>query len=141
MNYLWIILLKEKQMSSKEENPLHALIRLGLPIGMKQLHIVAFSFLNNVSKEFQEVLMTECRELFENCGGREAGIISFDTIKNIDQRKGFDWVEIAVFENAEAFIGFHAHPKHQAFAERIATFADKWIVIDLPIQVDSQIKF
>jgi hypothetical protein len=97
------------------------------------IHIVTFSFPDTISKEEQRAIMEECAALGEACGGREAGIEGFLVRPNIDDRKGYTWVEIGEFKTVDDFINFHQHPAHKKFAEKIAEIADVWVVIDFQI--------
>lgn len=118
------------------ENPLYQMIRTGLPLGSFQLHDVGFSFPNDVSTDAVARLMQECSALSQVCGGVEAGILFWQVSPNLDPRKGFGWVEVGVFRDAESFIAFHAHLEHKVFSNRLAMFADgraKWVVFDIPI--------
>lgn len=115
------------------ENPLYGMIREHVPMGANLLHVVGFKFGDTVSAEQQSELMHECATLKELCGGEEAGIKSLVVQKNADPRKGYTWVEVMVFESADAFANFHAHPVHQAFSQKAAAIADVWVVLDVAI--------
>jgi hypothetical protein len=116
------------------ENPLYGMIRSHVPGGANLLHIVGFKFPEAVSEEQQADLMSECAALKENCGGEAAGIKSLIVQKNADPRKGYAWVEVMVFENADAFAHFHAHPTHQAFGKKASQVAEVWVVLDVAIE-------
>jgi hypothetical protein len=118
------------------ENSLYQMIRAGVPAGSNQLHMVGFSFPADAPIEEVDALMRECRDLSQVCGGVEAGILSWQVSPNLDPRKGFGWVEVGVFRDAESFIAFHAHSAHNEFSVRVAHFADgraKLVVLDVPI--------
>jgi hypothetical protein len=112
-------------------NPLYDLIRVHSDQKQPYLHIVGFKFKDVVSAEEQANLMQECASLHETCGGIDAGILKLVTRPNIDSRKGFTWIELAIFANPEAFIHFHAHPAHTAFAQKISQQADVWYCFDV----------
>lgn len=117
-----------------DEGFLHDTIRKHLPSGANLLHVVGFNFPEGVSEEQQAEVLNQCALLKERCGGEAAGIKSFFVQKNADPRKGYTWVEVAVFESAEAFARFRDHPEHSTFAEKIAKIADVWIVLDVAIE-------
>ena len=83
--------------------------------------------------------MSECRNLFETCGGEDAGIGMIGVSENLDDRKGYRWIEICLFKDVEAFIAFHAHPAHTAFSSKMAASADVWIVQDVAVDHGTQI--
>jgi hypothetical protein len=111
-------------------NSHYAMIKAGVPKGKWMHHVVAFTFPEECTEAQQQAFMGACAALHEKCGGRAAGIVSFNVQKNIDPRKGYAWVETAVFESAEAFTAFHAHPEHASFKALATATADSWIVID-----------
>ncbi len=120
-------------MTQVTENPLYTFIRDGVPSDADLLHIVTFKFKADVTEEEQIAVMAECAALHKLCGGAKAGIKSFSVRPNIDQRKGYGWVEVGLFAGPEAFINFHAHPDHVAFGQKIAGLAEHWVVSDVAI--------
>lgn len=122
-------------MTTTLPNPLYDLIRTNADPATQYLHVVGFMFPAELDDETQKALMKECEALLMQCGGENAGILSLVTKPNLDPRKGFSWVEVGIFKQYEDFIKFHAHPAHKAFAEKISKVADKWIVLDVSVNL------
>ena len=106
------------------------LIRSNSSESTPYFHVVGFKFPDTVGRETQADLMVSCQALHAACGGVDAGILKFAVTPNVDQRKGYTWIEFGFLRNRDAFSSFHAHPAHQDFAKRIALFADVWVVLD-----------
>lgn len=112
-------------------HPLYDLVRQNAAPDAPYLHVVGYSFLPTTTPEQIKKVKDDCVLLYEKCGGHDAGIISWTVADNVDPRKGFVLVEIAMFSQREAFIAWHAHPEHTAYASEVAQIADKWIVLDV----------
>jgi quinol monooxygenase YgiN len=106
------------------------MIQANSTAGEVYLHVVGFKFPASVDDDAQAAIMAECRDLATQCGGIDAGILRFDIVRNVDPRKGYTWIEIAIFRDRDAFLAFHAHPAHQAFAQKMAQTAEVWVVLD-----------
>ena len=100
----------------------------------KLLHVALISFRENTSEDTKRTIQAMYATLAEDCGGIEAGILSFKIGPNQDLRRkvGYVWdlVEVAVFRDDEALQAFRNHPKHKAITDVLSTCAD-WVVGDL----------
>ncbi|MDO8430326.1 MAG: Dabb family protein [bacterium] len=96
----------------------------------KLWHVVLISFKPDTPETVKQEICNRYQTLDKDCGGEEAGIIFWKVNWNLDLRKNVDLVEIAVFENNDAFKAFQAHPKHKEMADIIKGVAD-WQIGDL----------
>ena len=96
------------------------------------LHIVMFRFFVHVGDLDKERLISRLQQLGRDCGGEAAGIIGWHVAHNLDNRKGYTIIELALFSDMEALGQFRAHPCHRAMTEEIRKSAD-WIVGDLEV--------
>lgn len=98
-------------------------------------HVVLVSFYPEVSQTRQEEAVSTLRQLGDKCGGREAGILYWNAGWNLDQRKNFHLMAIAIFLNEDALHGYAAHPAHREFTQVMSEIAD-WVVGDLVLGRD-----
>ena len=93
-------------------------------------HCVLIKFHEGVDETKQQDIYDRYQTLDKDCGGREAGILFWAVEQNIDMRKGYHLMELAVFTDGEAFQKFRAHPKHAAIAMDLSKLAD-WVIGDI----------
>jgi len=94
------------------------------------VHIVLTTFHSNATEQVRDELQQKQAALGEACGGRAAGILHWTSGWNLDQRKNYHLVILAVFEDEAAFRRYHAHSAHGKFALEMREVAD-WIVGDI----------
>ena len=92
-------------------------------------HVVLISFRVGVTESRRNEVLEKLRCLGENCGGRQAGIISWKVEWNLDLRKGVNLVEVGIFENEAAFRVFCAHERHKKIGKVLGKVAD-WKIGD-----------
>lgn len=98
----------------------------------KFCHVVLVSFRPETSEVVRQKVYGIYQTLAENCGGKKAGINFWKVDWNLDLRKNVHLVEIAIFENNEAFQKFQANPKHKELADIVKEVAD-WQVGDISL--------
>lgn len=96
------------------------------------LHIVMFRFYDSVESIEKERLIARLQKLGHECGGEAAGIMGWHVAPNLDDRKGYTAIELALFSDMDALGRFRVHPRHSAMTEEIRGSAD-WIVGDLKV--------
>jgi hypothetical protein len=84
-------------------------------------------FKPEATEEQRAEILAMIENLGEACGGKEAGILYWCAGPNLDKRKGFDIVEVAMFENWDAKERFRVCPGHSAFVAKLREAAD-WVV-------------
>jgi hypothetical protein len=94
------------------------------------LHIVLFKFYDHVTPARRTEIRQSMAGLSERCGGAAAGILSWAAEWNLNRKKGYELIEIAIFADQAALDAFQAHPEHVAFAQEMREVAD-WVVGDL----------
>jgi hypothetical protein len=92
--------------------------------------VVLISFRATSSADARASAAVRHRSLGELCGGRAAGILHWQVEQNLDQRKGWHLVEIAIFSDRTAFERFRRHPAHVTAGKHLREIAD-WAVGDL----------
>ena len=101
---------------------------------MPYFHCVMFKPLPGTTELQIGRMIEDFNALYTACGGKEAGIISACAVSNFDTRKGFVVLEVAVFQDVEAFIAWHAHPAHTDFAQRMSALMDVWVIGDANLE-------
>jgi hypothetical protein len=94
---------------------------------------VLISFYENVRQEERNSVHDRLLNLGESCGGLGRGIIFWRAGWNLDQRKNFHLMELAVFSEAAALREFRTHPAHVSFSGDLANLAD-WVVGDIDLK-------
>jgi hypothetical protein len=94
------------------------------------LHIVLISFRPHATPERREATLLEYSGLGEKCGGSEAGILFWRVGPNLDQRKDWHLVELAIFRDDAALEHYRRHPAHAEATAGLREIAD-WAVGDL----------
>ena len=90
-------------------------------------HVATISFRNVVSQDTRDEILNMLRSLGEKCGGRRFGVVSWNVGKNLDVRKKnkhIHLVEVAIFEDEDAFNNFCQNPVHREAGETLAKIAD-----------------
>ncbi|KAF2990993.1 Dabb family protein [Methylocystis sp. MJC1] len=95
-------------------------------------HVVLVSFYSELSQAAREEALFNFRQLGNNCGGRDAGILFWKADWNLDRRKNYHLMVVSIFENEDALRNYAAHPKHKDFASSLSKMAD-WIVGDIAV--------
>lgn len=93
-------------------------------------HVILVSFYSEVSQAAREATLSDFRQLGNNCGGLDAGILFWSADWNLDQRKNYHLMAVSIFENQDALRNYVAHPRHKDFASNLSKIAD-WIVGDI----------
>ena len=93
-------------------------------------HVVLMTFHQTVAQETREAIREKIAALGPACGGRDAGILYWRADWNLDQRKGYHLMLLAIFDDETAFHRFRLHPAHVEFGTEIRQVAD-WIVGDI----------
>ena len=93
-------------------------------------HVVLISFAPHTPYKIKLMILRRLQTLGSDCGGEDAGILLWIARLNLDQRKGVQLVEIAVFENNAALQAFRCHPMHKKFTDMLREVAD-WQVGDI----------
>jgi hypothetical protein len=101
----------------------------------KLRHIVLISFKNSTPAAVRKDVYDRYQTLAEDCGGKEAGILSWRVAKNMDLRNGVHLVEVARFSDNDALQRFRAHPKHKEITDILCNVAD-WQVGDFMEMTD-----
>lgn len=86
--------------------------------------IVLISFRPHAPEEIRQKIFDMYQTLADDCGGEEAGILSWRVDHNEDLRKGVHLVEIATFRDSDAIANFRAHPRHGALTDILRDVAD-----------------
>jgi hypothetical protein len=94
------------------------------------IHVVLIAFREVATAEDRDWALSAYKELGKKCGGPAAGILYWQVAENLDKRKGWHLVELAVFRDADALLRFRDHPDHLATGERLRKIAD-WVVGDI----------
>jgi hypothetical protein len=94
------------------------------------VHVVFISFRAEAKPEQYAQILTDYQDLGERCGGRAAGILFWQVDRNLDQRKNWHLVELAVFRDDAALQRFRAHPAHTKLPSVLREIAD-WAVGDI----------
>ncbi len=95
------------------------------------IHVVLVKFREEVPTERRWDAKAWMARLGAECGGEGAGIVDWKADWNLDRRKGYDLMSVAVFASQEAFERFRVHSAHRDFASEMSGIAD-WIVGDMP---------
>jgi len=93
-------------------------------------HVVLIKFKDGTPDSVKQDIYDRYQTLGDDCGGRDAGILSWMVKKNLDLRKGISLVEIAIFTDSDALQKFRVHPKHVEIADILQHVAD-WFVGDI----------
>lgn len=93
-------------------------------------HVVLISFKEGIPQEVMQDVYNRYQTLADDCGGRDAGILSWAVERNLDLRKGIHLVEIAEFRDNDALQAFRVHPKHKEMTDILREVAD-WYVGDI----------
>jgi hypothetical protein len=94
------------------------------------VHVVLISFRENASTAQKQWVFSEYQKLAGRCGGKKAGILFWQVDHNLDQRKGWHLIELAIFRDHAALQCFRAHPSHAELTAVLREIAD-WAVGDL----------
>ena len=94
------------------------------------VHVVLISFRPHATPEQQQQALLEHRALGERCGGKDAGILLCQVEHNLDQRKNWHLMQLALFRDDAAFERFRAHPAHAQAVSVLREIAD-WAVGDI----------
>ncbi len=95
----------------------------------RRIHIFLIKFKEGVTQVQKEDIYQRYQNLAKECGGKKAGILSYDVEWNQDIRKGYELCGVSVFKNEGALQKFRAHPKHKEFTTLLSQVAD-WVVGD-----------
>jgi hypothetical protein len=93
-------------------------------------HVVLFSFRPDTPEEVKKEALQILRNLGEDCGGHEAGILDWQVDWNLDMRKGVHIVEVALFRDEATFLEFKRHPAHNQASELMSSISD-WQIGDI----------
>jgi hypothetical protein len=94
------------------------------------VHVVLISFRARATPEQRDQILTDYQDLGERCGSRNAGILFWQVDRNLDQRKSWHLVELAVFRDDAALQRFREHPAHVKLTSVLREIAD-WAVGDI----------
>ncbi|HVC50920.1 MAG TPA: Dabb family protein [Stellaceae bacterium] len=94
------------------------------------VHVLLVSFRAAATAEQRDWVYSACQTLAERCGGRDAGILHWQVDWNLDQRKNWHLVELAVFSDDAALRAFRTHPAHAEMSGVLREIAD-WAVGDI----------
>lgn len=103
-----------------------------LPSGVI-VHSVLISFRQNVPDTQRENIISKYMILGDECGGQKEGILFWQVSKNMDQRKNWHLVELAVFRDRDALRHFQSHPAHARLGEIMSVCGD-WVIGDVQIE-------
>jgi hypothetical protein len=93
-------------------------------------HVVLISFRANAGPDDRTSAILRHKLLGELCGGEATGILHWQVEENLDQRKGWHVVELAIFADRTAFENFRRHPAHVKAGAHLREIAD-WAIGDL----------
>lgn len=96
------------------------------------LHIVLFKFHPGTCPDTRSLLHQRLIDLGPAYSTVETGLLHWQVTENLDGRKGYGLMEVAVFDSAAAMQTFRGHPLHHEVASDISHHAD-WVVGDCPI--------
>lgn len=94
------------------------------------VHVVLISFHDGVPADTRRRFLEQHQSLGARCGGAEAGIAYWQVGENLDQRKAWHAVQLALFRDRDALSRFAAHPEHRKAGEDLREIAD-WVVGDV----------
>lgn len=94
------------------------------------VHVVLISFRPYATPEKREQVLLDYQALGERCGGKDAGILLWQVDRNLDQRKNWHLVELALFSDDAALQRFREHPAHAQATSVLREIAD-WAVGDI----------
>jgi hypothetical protein len=94
------------------------------------VHVVLISFRPYATPEQRQRVLLDYQGLGERCGGKDAGILFWQVDRNLDQRKNWHLVELALFSDEAAFQRFREHPAHAQATSVLREIAD-WAVGDI----------
>src|SRR5665213_1952853 len=97
---------------------------------MVRLHTVHITFYNLTPIEKRMNILERFKNVSEQCGGKEAGILAWAFDNKIPNDKYVNVVEFAVFRDDAAFETLRRHPEHQALRKELSGVAD-WIGADI----------
>ena len=95
------------------------------------LHVVLFRFRDTCPGQVRAELKARLQGLGAACGGSQAGLLHWQVDDNLDLRKGYAIMEIALFADGDALQAFRKHPQHTELASELSRHAD-WVVGDCP---------
>lgn len=93
-------------------------------------HVVLISFRAETPEETRQWIYDRYQTMDVDCGGKEAGVLSWKVERNLDLRKNVHLVEIATFRDDKALQAFRQHPKHKELTDVLSKIAD-WQVADV----------
>ena len=96
------------------------------------LHVVLFKFHDATTGDARAQLLDQLARLDQLCGGAEAGILHWQIAANLDTRKDYTAMEVALFASTEALDRFRRHPAHAAIAHELSLCSD-WVVGDCDV--------
>jgi hypothetical protein len=94
-------------------------------------HVVLISFKENTPESVMRDIYDRYQTLADDCGGREAGILSWVARRNLDLRKGVHLVVIAAFTGNDALQAFRMHLKHKVLVDGILSKVADWQIGDI----------
>jgi len=101
---------------------------------------VMIRFKDGTSKEVKQRVYDMYQTLADDCGGKDAGILSWMVDYNVDTRKGYELVEFALFRDEAALEAFRAHKNHGKLTDFLRQHAD-WVIGRLDIDPSSKAPF
>ncbi len=93
-------------------------------MSQKFIHIVLISFHEQTPEDVRKEIYEDFQTLGERCGGKDAGILFWKVEKNLDLRKNVHLVQLAIFENDDAFQRYRAHAAHTEIANKLKEAAN-----------------
>ena len=94
------------------------------------VHVVLISFRPDTTPEQQRQVLLDYQGLGDRCGGKDAGILIWQVERNLDQRKNWHLVELALFSDDAALQRFREHPAHAQATSVLREIAD-WAIGDI----------
>jgi hypothetical protein len=94
------------------------------------VHVVLISFRDSASEAQRQAVFARHQGLGDRCGGVAAGILLWRVDWNLDQRKNWHLMELAVFRDEAALQRYRVHPAHVEMTAIFREIAD-WAVGDI----------
>lgn len=95
-------------------------------------HVVLIKFKEEATERQRQQIYNWYQTLGEDCGGKDAGILYWAVQPNLDQRKGWNLVELAIFTGDDVLQAFRIHPNHSRVTDLLREIAD-WVVGDCEV--------
>ena len=96
-------------------------------------HVVLFSFREGVSIAARHEATRRIRAMGASFSRANKGLLLWQVEENLDQRKSWHIVELAIFLDTDTFNAFRNNDAHRAIAEELSEISD-WAVGDLNVQ-------